>query len=456
MVNGRWLPLAPKKFSLAFVSYVARRVREIVVLEIKVNNLAARAIAMTSGVAVCALLILGALVNLGVNLLTDPRVSAPKQLLTAAIAYLPNSAPLNARLAQAEMMEEDRDLSSIEKRVARAVDHSPWDYRQRLLLATVKEAAGDRAAAEQALQEALLLAPNYPEVHWRLANLLLREGKLSKSVSEFRAATSSNKSLLPGTLDLLWRVSAGNLNVAQAVTPSDPASRLVLAQFLLRQFRANEAITVFGDIDRDPLILLPDSSAFINSLMAEGHLEEARALWAWLVSGDDSQPAPLGIWNGSFESDLSSKLAQFDWAITRSDYALPSIDTTVARTGSRSLRVDFAGRDTTRLDGQIKQIIVVRAGGKYRLECYAKSERLETPEGPRVVVMDITSTKEIASSDAVAAGTNDWRRIAIDFSTPTSARAVVVGIKRVPKFSYDKPTRGTVWFDDFALIEQPQ
>ncbi|MEK6288240.1 MAG: tetratricopeptide repeat protein [Acidobacteriota bacterium] len=425
------------------------------IIEVKVNNLAARAVAMLSALAVCALLIFSALVNCVVGMLTDPRVSASRELLTAGIAYVPNSAPLNARLAEAEMGGEDRDISSIQNRATRAVNLSPWDYRNRLLLATVKEAAGDRAAAEQALQEALALAPNYTEVRWRLANLLLREGKLAKAVVEFRAANASNSGLLPGTLDLLWRVSAGNLVAVQAVTPDDPKSRLLLAQFLLKQSRASDAITVFAGIDRHSLVALSESSAFISSLMSEGRIEEARGLWVGLVSGTYAQPGrPLpGIWNGSFESDISKSLAQFDWAISRNEYAAPGIDSSVFRTGSRSLRIDFAGRDTARLDGQIKQTILLRPGARYRLECYAKTDRLETPEGPRVVVTDNTSSTELAASDPLPGGSNDWRRIAIDFTAPANARAATMAIKRIPKFSYDNPTRGTAWFDDFVLTE---
>jgi hypothetical protein len=393
-----------------------------------------------------------------VGLLTDPRVNAPKELLTAAIGYVPNSAPLNARLAEAEILEEDRDLSSIERHATLAVNNSPWDYRQRLLLATAKEAAGDRAAAELSLEYALSLAPNYAEVHWRLANLLLREGKLAKAVPEFRAATSLNPELLPAGLDLLWRVSAGNLAVVKAGSPTDARSRFTLAEFLLKQFRTADAIAVFGAIDRDAVIALPRTSAFVNSLMAGGHLEEARGLWAGLVGGADSQPlgGPPGIWNGGFESDPSNKFPQFDWTMTRNEYAVPSIDSNIAHGGNRSLRVDFAGRDTTRLDGQVKQTIVVRGGARYRLECYARAERLDTPEGPRLVVTDITSSTEIGASGPLTGGSSDWRKIAVDFNAPATARAVVVTIKRVPKFAYDNPTRGTVWFDDFVLIEQAQ
>ncbi|MFY9553534.1 MAG: hypothetical protein WAV20_04115 [Blastocatellia bacterium] len=425
-------------------------------IELKLNNFPARAIAIIAFLAVCAPLTYAAVTNCAAGMLTDQRAAVSKELLAAGIDYLPNSALLNARLAEAQMREAERDITSVENLARRAVDLSPWDYRHRLLLATVEEARGDRAAAERSLLEGIALAPNYTEVHWRLANLLLREGKLGKSVVEFRAANSSNPQLLLGSLDLLWRVSAGNLATVQAVTPRDPQSQIVLAQYLLKQSRASDAITVFGGIDRNVLIGLRDSPAFINSLISDGRFEEARGLWVGLVSGGYAQPGhPLpGVWNGGFESDILPSLAQFDWMISRNEYAEPAFDLSAAHTGSRSLRIDFTGRDTTRLDGQIKQMLVVRPGAVYRLDCYVKTERLETPEGPRVTVIGQTSSAVIATSDPIATGSSDWRRIGVDFTAPQSEHAVVVTIKRIPKFVYDNPTRGTVWFDDFVLTEQ--
>lgn len=424
-------------------------------IEVKVNKNSSRAVAIALALGLVSLLSFAALVNFFAGIVTDPRVNVSKELLAATIAYVPNSAPLNARIAEAEMTENDRDISSIENHVKRAVNLSPWDYRQRLLLATVKDAEGDRAAAEQSLRDALALAPHYTEVHWRLANLLLREGKLAKSVDEFRIAISSNAGLLPGTLDLLGRVSAGNLIVLRAVTPKDPKSQLVLAQFLLNQPRVPDAITVFAGIDRQVLVGMPESPEFIDSLVKQGHLEEARGLWVGLVGGAyalPGRPLPL-LWNGSFESDVSKSLAQFDWAIARNEYAVPGIDSSSAHSGNRSLRIDFTGRDTTRLDGQVKQNLVLRPGLHYRLQFYVKTERLDTPEGPRVVVTDPSNT-EIVRSDPIPSGTSDWRASAIDFTAPVTARSLVIAIKRVPRFVYDKPTSGTVWFDDFVLTEQ--
>jgi hypothetical protein len=298
------------------------------------------------------------------------------------------------------------------------------------------------------------LAPNYTEAHWRLANVLLREGKLARSVVEFRAASSSNISLLPGTFDLLWRVSGGNVAVVQAVVPPDPKSKLSLAQFLLKQSRVPDAISVFSGVDRESLNTLPGSAEFLNSLISAGRAEEARGLWVGLVSGAYAQPGrplPL-IWNGSFESDSSSRFPQFDWVISRNDYAIARVDSPTAHDGTRSLRIDFLGRDTTRLDGQVKQALVLRPGARYQLSFFLKTERLETPEGPRVVITD--SSTEIVSSAPILEGSSDWRAMAVEFTAPSNARAATIAIKRVPKFAYDKPTSGTVWFDDFVLTEQ--
>lgn len=424
-------------------------------VELEVKKLSAKLVAIIVALGICALLAFAALVNCAVGLLANRGPNIRKELLTAGVDFVPNSALLNARLAEFEMSEADRDIKSVERRATRAVNLSPWDYNQRLLLATVKEAAGDRDAAEQALLEAVTLAPNYTEVHWRLANLLLREGKLARSVFEFRTANASNPALLPGTLDLLWRVTAGNLTAVQAVTPRDPRSKLLLAQFLQKQSRSSDAITVFSGIDRNSLLALPDASAFISSLITEGRIEEARGLWVGLVSGAYAQPGhPLPpIWNGSFESDITKNLDQFDWILSRNDYAVPVVDSANNHTGGRSLRIDFTGRDTTRIDGQIKQTVIVRPGVRYRLECFVKTERLETPEGPRVVVTDAASSTDLAKSDPISPGSSDWRPIAIDFTSPQGARAVIVAIKRIPKFSYDKPTSGTIWLDDFVLTE---
>ena len=425
------------------------------VFEIKLEGVTRKLAAILVTLSVVLLLTFAALASLIVGLLTDERTSPTRELLRAGVDYVPNSARLLARLAEAEMREPGRDLVRIEARAQRAVQVSPWDYRHRMLLANIEEAKGDRAAAVRSLQEAVPLAPNHTQVHWRLANSLLREGKLETSLEHFVKATASNPSLLPTTLDLLWRVSGGKLAVMQSISAGDPKSAFALAKFLLNQSRVPEAIKVFGDIDRDSRLTSPESAAFVNTLIANNHFDEARVVWLGITAGDkQAEGIAPRISNGGFESDVVKGFEHFDWTIARNDYAVASVDSGVARTGARSLRIDFLGRDTTKLDGQVRQMVPVNPGARFRFECYTRTANLVSPEGPRVVITDVNSTTEIASSAPIAPGSGDWRRVEFEFTAPPNARGIVVTIKRVPKFSFDQPTRGVVWFDDFLLTEQ--
>lgn len=426
------------------------------VLKVNLNKGRTRIALAILALACCSLLVAIILSIFVIGTLADDRLPVSRATLQVPVGYFPNSARLNARLAAAELSESDRDLPSAKAHAQRAVNLSPFDYRIRITLASIEEASGDRAAAEAALEAARALAPNYWNVNYRLGNLLVREGKLAQSLDRFRIAVAANSALLPGTLDLLWRASRGDVNAVETVAGTGPKARLALAEFLLKASRPAEAATVFGNIDRASRLASPaESAAFLNALIGAGQLGPAREFWGDLVGAERQSPI---VWNGGFESDLLKNFSQFDWSFGRSEYARFAIDGAVAHSGSRSLRIEFAGRDTTQLDNEIKQLVIVRPGVRYTLECYAKTNELETPEGPRVVVAGSGSSGWIAATEPLAQGSGDWRRLSVDFVAPQSANggmsAVFISIKRKPKFSYDEPTRGAVWFDDFSLKEE--
>ncbi|MCI0485050.1 MAG: tetratricopeptide repeat protein [Blastocatellia bacterium] len=418
----------------------------------------ARIATVAAALVACVLLGFIIISDFVTGTLTDRRFTMDRNVLASGTVYFPNSARLHARLARAEMLESARDLDLAETHAARAVYLSPHDYNSRLLLASVLEMKGDRAAAEESLREALALAPNNRKAHWQLANLLLRQGRLNESLEEFHVATRSDRSLLPATLDLLWRASNGDVGTVKTIAGNQSQAKFLLIQFLVKQSRAKEAAEVFTTLDRDERLASAESATFLNSLVAGNHLELAREIWSDVMGSDSAlvRKKVFLLWNGGFESDILKGFTQFDWEIEQSKYARVLIDTGTARTGSRSLRIDFAGQNTTVLDGEVKQRILVRAGRRYRLECYVKTQGLTTPEGPRVVISD-GSSKWIAASSAVASGSSDWQHLTVDFVAPPGSEgntlALYVSIKRKPEFSYDDPTRGTIWFDDFKIIE---
>jgi tetratricopeptide (TPR) repeat protein len=419
------------------------------------NNPAAKVAAGLVLLSVCSLLVVGIVSNFTVGVLTDERVTIPPNTLAAASGFYPYSSRLHARLAQ--VSEQESDLSQARDHALSAVRLSPHNYNYRLLLASIEEATGDSAAAEQSLKAGLALAPNKTEVHWQLANLLLREGGLEQAVDQFRAACALDAKLLPVTLNLVSRSSGGNLQALEAVTDSQPEARLTLARFLLKHDNAGDASRIFGQLGPRVRLAAKEAREFLESLIAAGDLSLARDLW--IGTHADAGRDPRLIWNGSFESDIAKEFAQFDWITSNNEYAKIRIGAGVARTGSRSLRIEFAGRDTTRLDGEIKQMVLLRPNAHYGIECYANAERLVTPEGPRVVMTTINSHDSIAASEPIAAGQPGWQRIYFEFDAPSTVKgdpvALLITIRRRPKFSYDEPTRGSLYLDDFTLTEEP-
>jgi tetratricopeptide (TPR) repeat protein len=423
------------------------------VFEFNLDKPVARASLAIVAVAFSAALVLIVFYQFVIGTLADDRLQVTRNLLEIPLERFPNSSRLNARFAQNEIVESDRDLARAEFHAQRAINLSPYDYRLRLTLAAAKEAAGERAAAEDALKEALALAPANGDVHWRMANLLVREGKLSESLDHFKAAIAYNGDLLGATLDLIWRASRGNVDAVTRVTGEDPKAKLKLARFLLQQSRVAEAVVVLGSVDRGARLASSDTPAFLNSLITAGQFVVAHGLWSSIV-GDDAESA--FIWNGGFESDILRDFAQFDWSFAPSEYARLNIDATVAHSGSRSLKIAFAGRDTTNLDNAVKQLVVVQPGANYKIECYVKTSELVTSEGPKVVVTG-PSGELLAESNPVAAGSSDWQPLSVVFVAPRGksgdSSAVYVSIKRKPKYSYDEPTKGSVWYDDFTMKE---
>lgn len=425
------------------------------ILRISLSNILSRLILLVVLIAACALLIYITIQNFVAGSFGDARYKFDRSMLSHAVERFPNSATLNYRFAQSEMLEVKGDLASAEQHALTAIRLSPNNFNYYLVLASIQEARGDHLAAEASIRNALQLSPSDIEARWQLANLLVRRGRLAESLEEFRHAVSYKKTLLPASLDLVWSVSGGDLQAVRSITNTDSESVLTLARFLLGNSHADEAVEVLRSFDRDSLGADPRSPEFIEQLIRIGRIDLARDLWE-AVAGDGQ---PTIIHNGSFEDAPAKRFPQFDWNLAQSDYARIEVDQKTARTGSRAVRITFAGRDTTRLDQEIKQVVALRAGARYRLECYVKTNDLVTPEGPRIVISNFATSIMLARSEPVASGTSDWQLLAFDFVAPQSDKsnstAIQISIKRTPKYAYDDPTRGTIWFDDFTITEQP-
>jgi hypothetical protein len=437
-------------------------VRFIVTLDNLYKRLAA--ILAVTGMGLC----LGWMVvsNFIVRVMADERASAPRGLLAAADERFPNSARINLRLAKVEIAAVADNGSfdtQAESHAERAVNLSPWSYQARSLLATAQELNGKQEEAETSLRAAVKLAPNHAVLNWAFANLLLRRGNLRESFGPLRIAVRSRADLLPTAIDTIWRSSGGSLDDLRSFAGDDAEAMLAVARFLIGQNLVAEAGAVFNSIDKHAKAHSTQSPVLVSELMRVGRIDLARATWVELmmtaVRSEASPEVPPEvlktgslIWDGGFEMDAVEGLNQFNWAIRLNKFAWIAIDRSVARTGGRSLKVVFSGLDTTTLSDQVQQTIVLKPGAGYRLECYAKAKDLITPEGPRIAV--IGKDGLIAATGPVSADSDGWQRLTVSFVAPANQAAATLAVVRTPRFSYDDPTKGTIWFDDFALVER--
>lgn len=426
------------------------------ILTLKLETWIKRSAALAVLLSLCVALAGLTLSHFIVNTLSDEGLVVRRSTLLAAAAYFPQSARLQARLAKAELAEaaEEADVTRAEAAVLHAVRLAPWNSNHQLLLAAVRNMQGDLDATEVAARRAVRLAPHSAQAHWQLANVLVRQNKLDDALNEFQFAVASDSGAgrLPGALDLVWNLSDGKVDKLIQVVGIHSQRRLLLAQYLLKQARPVEAAAIYRSIERATLLASAEATEFLNALVASGQLELARGLWEHLIAAEKPADGQV-LYNGGFERELVPALSQFDWRIRHSEYAILSLDTAVAHTGKRSLRINLTGRDTTVLGKEIQQTVMVKPGARYRLECYAKSDKLMTTEAIHIAVTEAASSRLLATSNAIVAGSSDWQPYTLDFVTASNGKAVMVTIKRTPRFSYDEPARGTIWLDDFILRE---
>lgn len=394
------------------------------------------------------------------SVVANPRLQVDLSTIESAVSSFPNSAKLQARLAARLIESSSENAESHESMAERAFRHAsravvlaPENYEYRLLLAAAAESRGEMQIAENALHEAIRLAPSDINVRWQMANLLLRLGKIDQSLSEFRLVAAADRLRLPIVMNLIWQATNGNLEMLERAIVSAPEARLELASFLVEQSQFDAATRVFGQIDRDSRLKSQASGRFFDLMLKAGQWQSAGRLWRNTVVGAEENEREL-LWNGSFEHQVPKWLMHFDWQLGQSKFARFQLSTVRAHSGQRSLTISYQGMDTTKLDGEVHRLVLVQPGTAYRLEFFARTEQLLTPDGPQLAILRADNREVIASSSPVPYGSNDWQMMTIDFTAPPDLQAVLVAVKQTPRYSYVEPTTGMVRFDDFNLRAQ--
>lgn len=426
-------------------------------ISLQLRSLGLRVVAFGAILVLCLGLVGFELQRFITSVVVNSRVEFDLPALKFAADYFPNSAKVQARLA-ARIIESQSDSQQSHEALAdsafqhasRAVELAPANFEYRVLLSAAAEMKGNSDVAESALREAVRLASNNVGVRWQMANLFLRLGKLDESLAEFRIVAEAEPLRASNILNLIWRASSGNLSAVESVVGNDSQSRLTYAEFLAEQQQFETAAHVFLQTDHNYRLQLPQTGRILDVFLKAGQWQWADNLWRDTMATANTANKSL-LWNGDFETFSRKGLTQFDWQLTSSNYARLTVQPG-GRSDKKALRLAYLGIDTTRLDREVQHLAVLQPGQSYRLECFAKPEKLVvTDEAPQIAILRADNRELIATSAPVSAGVSDWQLLTADFSVPSDFPAVIVTIKQTPRYRYTEPTRGAIWFDDFSL-----
>jgi Tfp pilus assembly protein PilF len=376
--------------------------------------------------------------------------SATNQLESVDTAVRWNASDWSAHHSRAlvllELVQEKEALAEMQ----RAVELRRDDYYLWLELGNVRETTEDISGAGVAFREAVRLAPDYAQPHWQLGNFILRTGEPDAAFVELRRAVASDETLFPAVMDLAWGAYAGDAHlVLQAAQPQTDAACLALARFFAAHHKVPDAMTLFRQVSGNNLD--DERDALVNELLAAGDFPEAHEVWSSKVS--NRQTGAI-LTDGGFEREIDSREHAFGWKpFPGSETVRFSLDSLGARSGLRSLRIDYAGNFATGTPA-ISQLVLIKPQTRYRLRFAARTDSLVTAALPIVAITAVSGDKIVqAQSDSLSRGTNEWRGFEIEFTTLNNMRAIMISIQRHKCDSSPCPIFGRAWFDSFQLEE---
>ena len=373
-------------------------------------------------------------------------------LARIAVRWAPDDPFVHWRLGVLEQKGfAANDVEDAAREFETAVRLAPTDFRYWDEYGRALEATGNRAAAETALRHSVELAPHYYFPHWHLGNTLLREGKFEEAFPQLFAAADANPQLWPQVLNLAWQAYDGDVDRIANEACKEPGVRILFAIYLVGVQKSEDAVRLWKALSAEQRADLASSGRELRKALFDARqFRAALEVTKDLESGSGAMLAPDQISNGGFEQPITIPVTKaFGWSIGTGIQAQISIGET-GHADHHSLRIIFNA--TTKIDRiNAWQTIAVQPNTHYHLEYYARTERLSSASTPVIVVSQTADGQPLAISTPLSTGTNDWKKISVDFTTKNSD-AITISVSRLACTVGDVcPIFGTVWYDDFYL-----
>jgi tetratricopeptide (TPR) repeat protein len=351
--------------------------------------------------------------------------------------------------ARASVLTLSQSLPESAAAMERAIALRPADYSLWVDLGLIRDQMGDTGGALAAFDEAIKRAPYYALPRWQRGNLLLRLGQYDAAFNDLNQAAQSNPELIPSFIDLAWNLSHGDpKTVQQMVRVNTRLAHTAMANVFASHGKPQEAMAEFqasGTTDDQT------RRDLINQLLYRKSFVEAYQLWSDAKGMTRTAGQPHQIFDGGFEAPLSFDEDGFNWRIPRRLQATTvSLDSSQPHSGSKNLRIEFAGDSNPGTD-IVAQLLLVEPARRYRINFAARSQEVISGGLPIITVTDAGDNKLLGQSPALSKGTTNWNVISFEFTAQPATNAVVLRVQREGCSTPPCPIFGVVSLDSFSI-----
>jgi tetratricopeptide (TPR) repeat protein len=296
---------------------------------------------------------------------------------------------------------------------------------------------------------ALALGPEIPPVLLRSANFYhaVRADELSLKLG---ARLLEKSELYSASLFDWYRDQKFSVNdVLCRGLPQDPSAAQSYLRYWTGLGELDNAKTTWDWILSHHYADVPTAREYITFLFGNSKYQEASAAWAaFLGDRRNGYRETNWLFNGDFENEPSG--APLDWELESiAGQVDTALDSTVAHTGTHSLRIRFAGTENVSYAQTTQKTSV--PPGTYRFTAFIRTQDITTDKGVAFRIFDPEKASRLDARTEQFIGTTGWEKVEQTVRVPNETKLIEIQVIREPTMKFDNKVSGIAWIDTVSL-----